>query len=259
MDVDRYDDRDLVITNLIDSYDRILAFVQKHLPDPFFLEGIERRSLRDHIFREVASNMLIHREYASGATSRFIIEYGRVVTDNPSRPHGFGILDPETCVPYQKNPILSAFFREIDRADELGSGMRKMMLYGKKYGGADPQLIEGDNFRMIISVPEFSENPARTARIVPTEQGTTEVTQQATQQVTQQVMKLLIACVGELGRADLMQAVGIRDRVSFSRNYLNPAISDGLVEMTQPSSPKSPTQKYRLTVKGQQWLEENRE
>ncbi|MDR2573578.1 MAG: hypothetical protein LBC94_04410 [Desulfovibrio sp.] len=33
--------------------------------------------------------------------------------------------------------------------------MRKMMLYGKKYGGADPQLIEGDVFRMVISVPEF--------------------------------------------------------------------------------------------------------
>ncbi|MEI7696349.1 MAG: hypothetical protein WCI64_12000 [Chlorobium sp.] len=35
--------------------------------------------------------------------------------------------------------------------------MRKMMMYGKTYGGADPQLIEGDVFRMIISVPEFGE------------------------------------------------------------------------------------------------------
>ena len=56
-----------------------------------------------------------------------------------------------------KNPVLGAFFREIDRADELGSGMRNLMLYGKKYGGADPQLIEGDIFRMVISVPEFGE------------------------------------------------------------------------------------------------------
>jgi ATP-dependent DNA helicase RecG len=51
VNVDRYDDRDLVRTNLIDSYDRIMAFIQKHLPDPFYLEGIERRSLRDAIFR----------------------------------------------------------------------------------------------------------------------------------------------------------------------------------------------------------------
>lgn len=54
VNVDRYDDRDLVRTNLIESYDRILAFVKKHLPDPFYLDGIERRSLRDAIFREVA-------------------------------------------------------------------------------------------------------------------------------------------------------------------------------------------------------------
>ncbi len=44
--------------------------------------------------------------------------------------------------PYPKNPVIGAFFREIDRADELGSGMRNLMKYGKAYGGADPQLIE---------------------------------------------------------------------------------------------------------------------
>ena len=47
VNLDRYDDRDLVRTNLIDSYDHILAFIHKHLPDPFYLDGIERISLRD--------------------------------------------------------------------------------------------------------------------------------------------------------------------------------------------------------------------
>ena len=36
--LDRYDDRDDIRTNLIESYDRLLAFVKKHLPDPFYLE-----------------------------------------------------------------------------------------------------------------------------------------------------------------------------------------------------------------------------
>ncbi|MBZ4302233.1 ATP-dependent DNA helicase RecG, partial [Streptococcus pneumoniae] len=35
---DRYDDRDVVITNLIDSYDRLIAFGQKHLNDLFVLD-----------------------------------------------------------------------------------------------------------------------------------------------------------------------------------------------------------------------------
>ena len=253
VDVDRYDDRDLVITNLIDSYDRILAFVKKHLPDPFYLEGIERRSLRDHIFREVASNMLIHREYASGATSRLVIEYGRVVTDNPSRPHGFGILDPETCVPYQKNPILSAFFREIDRADELGSGMRKMMLYGKKYGGADPQLIEGDNFRMIISIPEFGENPAKPVRIVPTAQ----VGEQVGEQVSEPRISILRACFDNpKGTADLLRAVGLAAVYLNYQRHLLPLLTDGLIERTIPDKPRSRLQKYRLTAKGRTLLGE---
>jgi hypothetical protein len=38
----------------------------------------------------------------------------------------------------QVTQIIGAFFREIYRADELGSGMRKMMRHSKAYGGADP-------------------------------------------------------------------------------------------------------------------------
>lgn len=156
VNVDRYDDRDLVRTNLIDSYDRIIAFVQKHLPDPFHLEGIERMSLRDTIFREVASNLLIHREYTNAFPAKLIIEYGQVHTENANIPHGIGLLNPKTLRPFPKNPIIGAFFREIHRADELGSGTRKLMKYGKIYGGADPEMMEGDVFLTTIKVPEFS-------------------------------------------------------------------------------------------------------
>ena len=38
--------------------------------------------------------------------------------------------------------------------------------------------------------------------------------------------------------------------VTFTDYYLSPALKLGLVEMTQPNSPRSPTQKYRLTPKG---------
>ena len=75
--VDRYDDRDDIRTNLLDSFDRLMAFVAKHLPDPFFLEGVQRISLRDHIFREVAANLLIHREFLNAYPAKFIIEAHR--------------------------------------------------------------------------------------------------------------------------------------------------------------------------------------
>ena len=40
VDLDRYDDRDFVTTNLIESHERIMAFIAKHLSDPFILRGL---------------------------------------------------------------------------------------------------------------------------------------------------------------------------------------------------------------------------
>ena len=48
----------------------------------------------------------------------------------------------------------------------------------------------------------------------------------------------------------LMGALKLGGRRNFLEKYLSPAIELGLVEMTQPNSPRSPTQKYRLTEKG---------
>lgn len=65
INVDRYDDREIVQTNLIESYERLMEFGHKHLPDKFFLEDDQRKSLRNIITREMIANTLIHREYTS--------------------------------------------------------------------------------------------------------------------------------------------------------------------------------------------------
>ena len=70
-------------------------------------------------------------------------------------------------------------------------------------------------------------------------------------QFSQQVRRLLVALEGEMTRAAIMKALTLRDRVTFGNSYLGPALKIGLVEMTQPDSPRSPTQRYRLTVLGQ--------
>ena len=67
---------------------------------------------------------------------------------------------------------------------------------------------------------------------------------------------LLIEALGnrELGSMELMKASGLSHRPTFRKNYLNPALAGGWIERTQPDSPRSPTQRYRLTVKGRHWL-----
>ncbi len=267
VNLDRYDDRDLVRTNLIESYERIIAFVQKHLPDPFFLEGMERISLRDAIFREVASNILIHREYTNAFPAKLIIERGQVRTENSNKPHGFGVLDPATFTPFPKNPVISAFFREIHRADELGSGMRKLMRYGKAYGGADPEMIEGDIFRIIVKVPEYGEKAQNIHR---SEQVAAEVTQQvpdkhrtSTGQVSDKyslsvdAWKLLVFCKQERSLKEMMEHMNLRHRETFLVNHLRPILKENLLEMTIPDKPRSSKQKYRLTEKGRKILDKS--
>ena len=39
--VDRYDDREIIRTNLIESYDQLMEFGRKHMSDKFFIEGVE--------------------------------------------------------------------------------------------------------------------------------------------------------------------------------------------------------------------------
>ncbi len=150
--IDRYDDRDEIRTNLIESYDRLMAFIKKHLPDKFYQEGAQRISLRDRIFREVAGNTLIHREYTNAFPAKLIIEKAKVYAENWNRPHGsIGVIDPANFSPYPKNPIIAKFFKEIGRVDELGSGIRNTFKYCGIYTpGTKPEFIEGDIFKTII-------------------------------------------------------------------------------------------------------------
>lgn len=59
--VDRYDDRDVIVTNLLDSYDRMNEFAKKHLNDPFALDGMQSVSARDTILREMNHILKIQR------------------------------------------------------------------------------------------------------------------------------------------------------------------------------------------------------
>ena len=56
--------------------------------------------------------------------------------------------------------------------------------------------------------------------------------------------------VGEMNREILQQNLGLKHRQHFIKNYLNPAIKEGYIELTVPDKPKSVLQKYRLTEKG---------
>lgn len=69
-------------------------------------------------------------------------------------------------------------------------------------------------------------------------------------QATQQVKQLIMVLEGEMNRGQLQSALGLKDRNSFRQRYLQPALAAGLIEMSHPEKPSSPSQHYRLTAKG---------
>ena len=147
-------------------------------------------------------------------------------------------------------------FRDLELVESLGSGMGYIM---QKYGRDN--FIFLDNF-IRMTVPYITKD--REGQAVDTAQVAPPVTPSVAPQVeaqldanptsnptsSLQVHRLLSVIKGDMPRSAIMGALSLKDRVTFTEDYLRPVIRLGLIEMSQPDSPHSPTQKYRLTAKG---------
>ena len=152
--IDRYDDRDDIRTNLIESYERLVNFVKKHLNEKFYIDGNQRINIRDVIARELCVNLLIHREYSNPIPARLIITKESMVTENANRPRSIGYIDLNNYSPYPKNPKIANFFKEIGLAEELGSGIKTITKYNKIYSGGIPSFKDDEIFTVRVPLVE---------------------------------------------------------------------------------------------------------
>lgn len=166
-DLERYDDRDDIKTNLLESYERLTNFMKKHLNDKFYIEGDQRINVRDVIARELCANLLIHREYSNPYPAKLIISKKDIYTENANKPRIIGFIDLDNYSPYPKNPKIANFFKEIGLADELGSGIRKIAKYTKIYSGSIPEFKDDEIFKVRIPLlNEKEENGFISAQIL---------------------------------------------------------------------------------------------
>jgi ATP-dependent DNA helicase RecG len=134
----RYDDRRTMRQNLIQVYDQMGAFVERYLPDRFYLpnNSVQRKNLRWDLFREIVGNICVHTDFSSGFACFFHVFKDRVVTKNPTRllpeiPEGE--LTIQQLSNYTKNPLLVRVFHELHWAEDLGSGTRNILRYAPLY------------------------------------------------------------------------------------------------------------------------------
>ena len=103
---------------------------------------------------------------------------------------------------------------------------------------------------LLVGLSEEKSSLAPSRREQVGEQVGEQVREQVSTAPSKFVQRLLKVMNGEMSVLEMMAALKLGGRRNFLEKYLSPAIDLGLVEMTQPNSPRSPTQKYRLTEKG---------
>jgi len=131
--------------------------------------------------------------------------------------------------------------------DGRSTGIPKILQAMKRNGSPKPEFDFDDDHTFFMC-----RLPVHPQATMPAGLTTRSTPGEGTPQGTPQVKRLIAALIAEQsqGRDELMAALKRKDRKTFAENYLSPALNNGLVEMTQPDSPNSPTQKYRLTAKG---------
>lgn len=227
--LDRYDDRDDIRTNLIESFDRLMAFVDKHLDDRFYIENNQRIDVRNKIAREVCSNLLMHREFASPYPAKLIIEKGYLRTENANRAKMIGNITPESYEPYPKNPKIAKVFKEIGLADELGSGVKNIYKYTSIYSdGAEPEIKENDIFKLYIplSAQETHKKRIRNA------------------QENMKEKEILEFCNEPKSLKEIIEYFGYKNARNFREKYINPLLINNKLKMTIPEQPRNRNQKY---------------
>jgi hypothetical protein len=177
--------------------------------------------------------------YLNPFPAKLIIHRDHVTTENSNNPHGIGVINPADFSPSPKNPVIARIFKEIERAEELGSGVRNLFKYGKAFAGHDPQLLEEQIFRVTVSIPSFASTEKRTP-----EQATEQATEQA-----KRIEQLIEYCQLPRSRSELQAFIGVKHREHFRSQILQPLLEQGLIVMIIPDKPSSPNQRYLKKAK----------
>lgn len=134
--------------------------------------------------------------------------------------------------------------------EHIGSGIKRIRKLCREYGVVEPQIEVSEHWFTVIfprslspdtQEEETSGKHPTSAQQVPSKYRTS----------TPQVRAMLLeAFAGDATRTQLQNAAGMKDREHFRKEYLQPLLDDGLLEMTIPEKPRSSKQSYRLTETG---------
>ena len=196
---------------------------------------------------EAIVNAIAHRDYTSNASVQVMLFKDRLKVFNP------GHLTPRLSVQELKlehssfptNPRLAELMYLAGYIERFGTGTGEIFRLTKEAGLKEPEFDFTGGFNIIIWRPSAITTPQ-----APHKHPTSTGQVQDKYKTSREIEGLLLKLNGEMNRLQIQEKLGLKGRDNFIKNYLQPAITEGFVELTIPEKPNSPKQSYRLTEKG---------
>lgn len=144
------------------------------------------------------------------------------------------------------------------KAEGWGRGILNIFTYCKEAGMPEPEYDFVQNFvcltiRFKTPLTPYVSGEVNGATVTKQSLSSHQVVAKLSLSIPT-ITDLLQKMVNPMSAKDMRQFCGQKDATHFKSNVIDPLIASGLVAMTQPDSPKSPTQRYVLTDAAQKLL-----
>lgn len=235
----RYLDSEDIGGTVLEQFQGSFAFIRRNLRHVQGDQGFNtlgQLEIPEQALEELLVNALLHRDYFTSASIRLMLFADRVEIISPG--HLPDSLSTETIrqgATNRRNPTLTEHAVHMLPYRGLGTGIPRALQEWPTIELVDD--VAANQFRVIVQRPG-------------SEDSTGEVTGEVTGVVTGEVWRLLAVMQGEMKRADIQAALGLKHEDHFRDAYLRPALDVGVIEMTVPDKPTSSRQRYRLTATG---------
>lgn len=251
--------------SVFELVDQAVAFVMSHIDARVGERTVSAQvdveyELPVQAVTETIVNAVVHRDYLSTGSVQVMLFKDRLEVWNPGRlPKGMTVekLNGEHASlpvnPLLANPVYLAGYIE-----QMGTGTNDVIDRCVELGLRKPEFRQDEDFTVVLWRKEVSQDEAKVVSSVPSNVlcGVLSKDQVGIKLGVSwgQVESLLIAMNQPTSVVELMQAAKQTNRTRFKKKYLDPLMKMGILAMTQPNSPKSPTQKYYLTEMGKALL-----
>ena len=205
---------------------------------------------------EAIVNAIAHRDYTNNGSVQVMLFKDRLEIWNPgSLPHGLTtakLREPHNSIP--ANPLLAEPMYLAGYIERMGTGTGDIIKQCRELNLKEPEFIQENIFKTIIwrkqTIAPVHDYIVKEVDRQATRQATRQDDDEQIEEVTEYSRRVILVLSGELRRAEIQETLALKDRENFVKNYLNPALESGYIEMIHPDNPKHPQQRYRLTSKG---------